>query len=90
VYGRHFTSSPDLKYIITHIFIDGNTAVVEYTSNGTITKLEPAVPEYMRGRRYALKNITRFTIKNRKIAQSITYFDQLSFLRQAGFFEQKN
>lgn len=89
IYSRYFTSSPDLKYIITGIYIDSATVIVEYTSDGTMLQLEANTPKYMLGKHYTLKNITRLQIVNEKIIRSVTYFDQVAFLRQVGFFDQK-
>lgn len=85
-YARYFKSSPDLKYTITHIIEGTNGATVEYTSEGTLEKNEQGVPPFMRGKHYVLKNIVRMDIQNGKITDEATYFDQVSFLRQMGFF----
>ena len=89
VYSRYFISSPDLKYTIMHIVFTVNTAIVEYTSEGTMVHTEDDASKYMHGKRYKLKNSTRFEIKEGKIVESVSYFDQVAFLRQVGFFEQK-
>ena len=88
IYSRYFKSSPDLSYEITGIIYKDTAAVVQYTSKGTMTTLEESVPAYMRGKKYELKNCTIFTIFHGKIAKEITYFDQVSFLKQVGFFEK--
>ena len=88
IYSRYFKSSPDLYYEITGIIYNDTAAAVQYTSKGTMTTLEESVPAYMRGKKYELKNCTIFTIIHGKIAKEITYFDQVSFLKQAGFFEK--
>ncbi len=90
VYGRYFKSSPDLKYTITRVVETNKSVVVEYTSEGTIEHNEQGVPDYMRGKHYVLKNITRMDIAGGRIVDETTYFDQVSFLRQMGFFEQPN
>jgi steroid delta-isomerase-like uncharacterized protein len=87
VYGRYFNTSPDMKYEITSIVTGENAAVVEYTSVGTMNSPEAGEPDYMRGKKYTLKNCTRMNIENGKIVKEMTYFDQLAFLRQVGFFE---
>ncbi len=89
VYSRYFISSPDLKYTISHILSTENEIVVEYESHGTMMHLEDGGPAYMLGKTYTLKNSTRFEIKDGKIMKSVSYFDQVAFLRQVGFFEQK-
>ncbi len=89
-YARYFQSSPDLRYSITNLVVGRTSVVVEYTSEGTIEHNEEGVPEYMRGKHYVLKNITRMDIADGRIVAEATYFDQVSFLRQMGFFEQPN
>lgn len=89
-YARYFKTDPYLKYTITNIVATNNATVVEYTSGGQMTNLEANIPEYMRGRKYILKNCTRFNFANSKITGIVTYFDQVSFLKQMGFFDQKN
>jgi steroid delta-isomerase-like uncharacterized protein len=90
-YVRYFKSSPDLKYEITHIGCSGDTAVfVEFLSTGTILSREAGVPEYMLGKKYVLKNCSVFKMKDHKITAERSYFDQVAFLKQMGFFEQSN
>ena len=40
-------------------------------------------------KKYLLKNIVRIDIDGNKITGEYTYFDQVSFLKQMGFFDQK-
>ncbi len=88
-YGRYFATSPDLKYTINNMVLDnGNSVVIEYTSSGTMVNLEKEVPDYMRGKPYTLKNSTRLEFLDGKVVKSVTFFDQLSFLQQMGFFDQ--
>lgn len=91
VYNRYFASTPDLKFEVTRMIVTGESVVVEYNSSGTMQQspLEAAVPEYMIGKKYTLRNATRMDFKDGKIVSEMTYFDQLSFLRQMGFFDQK-
>lgn len=88
VYGRYFASTPDLKFTITQLTIGPSTAVVEYTTEGTLQKAEAGTPAYMLGKKYVLKNITRLNVEGGKIIDSESYFDQVSFLKQMGFFEK--
>ena len=85
-YGRYFRSSPDLAYRITRVLDHGESIVVEFTSSGTIMNNEPGVPDYMHGKHYQLKNCTIFDFEGGKIVHESTYFDQVSFLRQVGYF----
>ncbi|PWT77497.1 MAG: hypothetical protein C5B59_03950 [Bacteroidetes bacterium] len=90
VYSRYFTSTPDLKNELTNVVLTDTCAVVEYTSSGTLLKNETGVPEYMRGKKYTIKNCTRMDIRNGKIIHQVNYFDQVAFLRQMGFFDHHN
>ena len=89
IYSRYFTTSPDLTHKITNIFTTNNTIVIEYTFSGTMVNLEKNSPEYMRGKKYTLNSCTRMNIKNGKVTGQASYFDQVSFLQQVGFFDQK-
>ncbi len=89
-YGRYFKTSPDMTYTISRITAGADCVAVEYESVGTMTNLEGGSPEYMRGKKYTLKNCTVFHIQNGKITDESSYFDQLAFLRQMDYFNQKN
>ncbi len=88
VLHRYFVSTPDLQYHITHTVYSKNETVVEYTATGTLQHGEAGTPAYMIGKQYILKEITRFTFADNLIISSVTYFDQVSFLKQVGFFDQ--
>ena len=88
-YSRYWKTSPDLVYKITKTIYGDNSVTIEYESTGTMTNLEGGSPAYMQGKKYTLKNITLIQIKNGKIIYDSTYFDQVSFLRQMDFFNQK-
>lgn len=90
VYSRYFNGTPDIKYSITNIIATKNAAVVEYTFTGTFSNPEKGTPDYMRNKNYSIKSISRIDIENNKIKDLVTYFDQVSFLKQVGFFDQKN
>lgn len=68
-YTRYFASSPDLKYEITRITLDDQSAVIEYTSTGTMVQsgLEATIPDYFVGKKYTLKNATRIDVENGRI-----------------------
>ncbi|HWA35189.1 MAG TPA: nuclear transport factor 2 family protein [Cyclobacteriaceae bacterium] len=91
VYTRYFASTPDLKFEISRITTSDESVFIEYTSSGTMQQspLEAVIPAYMIGKPYTLKNCTRIDVRDGKIVAEMTYFDQLAFLRQMGFFEQK-
>ncbi len=88
VYGRYFTGSPDIHYTITRLTTCDSAAVVEYSATATFSQPEKGTPGYMRGKKYTLFQCTRMNIHDGKITSDATYFDQVSFLRQVGFFEQ--
>jgi steroid delta-isomerase-like uncharacterized protein len=89
VYSRYFTSTPDLTYKVTRSIDAGENIIVEYTSAGTLSNPEGATPAYMKDKKYSLNICVIFTIKNNKIIKETNYFDQVAFLRQVGFFDQK-
>jgi len=89
VYTRYFSSTPDLIYKIVNIINAGGNVVVEYTSGGTLSNPEAGTPDYMKGKKYMLNYCAVFTIKNGKIIKESDYFDQVAFLKQVGFFDQK-
>lgn len=89
VYTRYFASTPDLSYKITHIINAGEAIVVEYISGGTLSNPEGNTPAYMKDKKYTLNYCAVFIIKNGKIIKETDYFDQIAFLRQVGFFDQK-
>ena len=89
VYARYFTSTPDLSYKVVNIIYAGDNIVVEYSVTGTLSNPEGATPAYMKDKKYMLNYCAIFTIKNGKITKETDYFDQVAFLRQVGFFDQK-
>ncbi len=89
VYLRYFKSTPDLGYKVSHVINAGENIVVEYTVSGTLSDPENSSPAYMKDKKYILNYCAVFTIKNGKIAREADYFDQVAFLRQVGFFDQK-
>ena len=89
VYSRYFSSTPDLNYHVTQIINAGENVVVEYTSGGTLSNPEGSTPAYMKDKKYSLGYCAVFTIKDGKIIKESDYFDQVAFLRQVGFFDQK-
>lgn len=88
-YNRYFSSTPDLGYKVVNVINAGENVVVEYTSGGTLSNPEAGTPDYMKGKKYMLNYCAVFVIKNGKIVKESDYFDQVAFLRQVGFFEQK-
>ena len=88
VYGRYFSSTPDLQQKMTHLVTTDSNIVIEYVSWGTLLNPEKNTPDYMRGKKYTLQNCTRLDVRNGKIVRQVNYFDQVAFLRQVGFFDQ--
>lgn len=88
VYRRYFTGTPDLEHQLTHLVCTDSSIVIEYLSRGTFLHPEEGTPAYMKGKRYELQNCTRLDLSKGKIIRQVNYFDQVSFLRQMGFFDQ--
>ena len=88
-YSRYFTSTPDLHYTVTEVVPADSIVVATYTWGGTLQTPENGTPAYMRGKKYVLKGCTIFTVREGKISREASYFDQVVFLRQVGFFNQK-
>ena len=89
IYSRYFKGTPDLQFKITNIIATDTAVVVEYTFEGQFSNPEGSSPAYMKDKKYSLKGSTRYNIANNKITAAISYFDQVAFLRQMGFFDQK-
>jgi steroid delta-isomerase-like uncharacterized protein len=89
IYRRYFSSTPDLTQKITHVLTSDSCVVIEYDSWGTLQNPEKLTPDYMRGKKYLLHNCTRMSLNKGKIMRQQTFFDQVSFLRQMGFFEER-
>ncbi|MBS1596579.1 MAG: ester cyclase [Bacteroidetes bacterium] len=85
---RYFSSTPDLRYELSNIVATDSAVVIEYRSYGTLLNPEQNTPAYMRGKKYSLQNCTRMDIRNGKIIKQASYFDQVAFLRQMGFFDR--
>ncbi len=89
IYHRYFKGTPDLAYDITNIVATDTAVVVEYTFTGKFSNPEAGSTAYMKDKQYSLKGSTRFNIAHHKITDVVSYFGQVAFLRQVGFFEQK-
>lgn len=88
VYSRYFKGTPDISFTITNIFEAGNEVIVEFTFGGKFSNPEAGTPDYMRNKVYTLKASTRYSFSYNKIIAAKSYFDQVAFLRQVGFFDQ--
>jgi steroid delta-isomerase-like uncharacterized protein len=89
IYSRYFSGTPDLQHQLKHLIATDSALVIEYTTHGTLTNPEANTPVYMKGKAYTLQNCTRLDIRDGKIIRQVNYFDQVAFLRQVGFFDQK-
>ena len=87
IYSRYFISSPDLKYEVIKIHSAESSITIEFNSSGTMNHIEGNGPIYMLNKKYTLKNCMILEIRAHKIIRDISYFDQVSFLRQVGFFD---
>lgn len=88
-YTGSFKSMPNLSYDVGNIYYSGDSlATVEYTTSGTLTNLDADTPTYMQGKKFMLNNCVIIKIKEGKIVKEDLYFDQISFLKQMGFFDQ--
>lgn len=83
-YRNYFESMPDIKDDVTNIIVSGDKVIVEFVSSGTIQNLAPDDPPVMKGKKFSLKICSILQIKNGKVVRDITYYDQLSFLKQVG------
>ena len=88
-YSRYFVSSPDWKIETRQILTAPDHVVYLFTMSGTMTHVEKGTPDYMLGKKYSLEGCTLLELKYGKITHEASYFDQVAFLRQVGFFEQK-
>ncbi len=89
IFSRYFSSTTDLHFQLNNIIDATEKVIVEYTTSGTFDNPEPNTPTYMKGKKYKLNYCTIFIISNGKIKKQVDYFDQVAFLRQVGFFDQK-
>lgn len=87
IYGAYFASSPDIRDEVTRIFGSGDHVAVEFVSRGTMTHPAPGTPEVMRDKAFALEIAAVLEVRDGKIVRDVTYFDQLSVLRQMGLAE---
>lgn len=83
-YRNYFEAMPDIKDDVTNMIVSGDKVIVEFVSSGTIQNLAPDDPPVMKGKKFSLKICSILEIKNGKVVRDITYYDQLSFLKQVG------
>ena len=88
-FARNFEGDSILKFTVTNIIDAKNSVVAEYTFTGRISSTAPEVPAYMHSKNYSFKACSMFDITNGKITAFRSYFDQVAFLKQVGFFQQQ-
>lgn len=88
IFHRYFTTSPDMVYQVTRMLPGDSSVTIEYVFGGTMKQLEKEVPSYMSGKYYKVRACNILEFRNGKISADVTYFDQVSFLQQVGFFEK--
>lgn len=88
-FARNFAGDSILKLNITNIIDAKNSIIAEYDFSGRISSTAPEVPAYMHGKSYDFKACSIFDISGDKITRIRSYFDQVAFLKQMGFFEQR-
>ena len=84
-----FISTPDMQHKIIDIIAADSAAMMEYYFEGTLLHPEKNTTGYMLGKKYKLAACTVMNIRKGEIISQQTYFDQVSFLRQVGFFDQQ-
>ena len=88
IYGPLFEMSPNVYDEVKHYIYNGKDEVaVEFVSKGTIENVGPSDPPQMKGKEFELKIFCRLKVKDGKIVEDVTYYDQLAFLQQVGLSE---
>ncbi|WP_162426518.1 nuclear transport factor 2 family protein [Pontibacter pudoricolor] len=87
IYGPLFEMAPNVKDEVLHYIHNGDEIAVEFVSTGTVENISPDDPTGMKGKTFELKIFARLKIKDGKIIEDISYFDQLAFLQQVGLAE---
>ncbi|MBB6610414.1 nuclear transport factor 2 family protein [Pontibacter sp. Tf4] len=84
IYGPLFEMAPNVKDVVLHYIHNGDEVAVEFVSTGTVENIGPNDPAEMKGKNFELKIFARLKVKDGKIVEDISYFDQLAFLQQLG------
>jgi steroid delta-isomerase-like uncharacterized protein len=84
IYGPLFEMAPNVKDEVLHYIHKGDEVAVEFVSTGTVENISPDDPVEMKGRKFELRIFARLKIKDGKIVEDISYFDQMAFLQQVG------
>jgi len=83
-YSKYFRQTPDIRDDVKSIVACGDKVFVEFVSSGTIENPPSYAPPQMKGKKFAVKMASVLEIKNGKIVRDVTYYNQLSFLKQIG------
>lgn len=83
-YTKYFQQTPNIRNDVKSIVACGDKVFVEFISSGTIENPPAYAPPQMKGKKFAVKMASVLEIKNGKIARDVTYYNQLSFLKQIG------
>jgi steroid delta-isomerase-like uncharacterized protein len=86
-YRRYFSGTPDLRHDLIRVLATDTVLVIEYFYRGSFDNPEAGTPAYMKGKKYELRCCTRLDLRAGKIYRQESYFDQVAFLRQVGFFD---
>lgn len=87
IYGPLFEMAPNVKDEVKHYISNNGEVAVEFISTGTVENIGPADPEQMKGKTFELKIFARLKVKDGKIVEDVSYFDQMAFLKQVGLME---
>lgn len=87
IYGPLFEMAPDVKDEVIHYIHNGDEVAVEFVSTGTVENISPDDPIEMKGRKFELHIFARLKVKDGKIVEDVSYFDQMAFLQQLGLTE---
>ncbi|MEJ8801869.1 nuclear transport factor 2 family protein [Pontibacter sp. H249] len=88
IYGPLFEMAPDVQDEVKHYIYNGKDEIaVEFLSKGTVENIGPNDPPHMKGKEFELKIFCRLKVKDGKIIEDVTYYDQLAFLQQLGLSE---
>ncbi|MBC5773583.1 nuclear transport factor 2 family protein [Pontibacter sp. KCTC 32443] len=87
IYGPLFEMAPNVKDEVKHYIHSNGEVAVEFVSTGTIENISPDDPAQMKGKTFELKIFARLKVKDGKIIEDVSYFDQMAFLKQVGLME---
>ena len=83
-YREMFRQFPDIRDDVQSITASGNRVVVEFISYCTVENPSAEMPPSVKGKKFSLKIASILEVVNGKIVRDITYYDQLSVLKQMG------